>query len=314
VSCLSHSDELSALSALLIVAPTGIYTGRVRRGIDLVLANQADKKTKVRVILIAGHDWIQSDSSYKANYVDKLTDYVLTTWKQEEGLDIVCDDMELPMENEEYLTGWLLAELSLFYKTSRGEAEAFIDLTSAPKEWLFAAINVLNFFPKLELYYVKPKFKKLPKQYRKSERMDEGSPRLETVRSGEARPPLPQWISPQNEKGELNVHYFLFKTIFELAQSIAANKGLNFPNGLSQVWVPIEEESGLQEYRQRLDKKRLPREFQETIDDDSRLMRSIGKHLDAVEPFRLFEHKRHSVRMTFRATMLGQVLFQEERV
>jgi len=307
-----NSEESPALSSLLVIAPVGIYVGRVRKGIDLVLGSQTKaKETKVKVILVSGQNWIQSDQSYKAQFVDKVKDYVLGTWKRTGELDIVCDDVILPIDEEEYLTGWLLKELSAFFKASPGEAEAFIDLTSAPKEWQLATINVLNFFPRIELYYVKPKYERQPKDYDKTEIEDEGHPKLQTVRTGEARQPLPYWTEPTTDKRELNIQYLLFETIFRLAQSIAVEKGLDPLKELHKVWVPIEERRGIDEYKHCLEKckHRLPREFHGTLSDDSRLKKSVSKCLTAVDIFRLFEVKGKSVRMTLRAAMLGQTLF-----
>lgn len=296
---MSHRDTLRTLYNFLIIVPIGVYVGRIRKGIDVIIASRTDVGAKVRVILVANETWIQSDESYKTEFVDKLKHYILSVWKKELGSDIICDSVSLPMTDEEYLTGWLLNELSIFFKTVRGEA--FIDLTSAPKEWTLATINVLNFFPRVELYYVKPMHERGPKDYAIIEIQDEGHPKLETVRTGEPRQPLPHWIEPM-DRGEPNLQYLLFKTIFRLAKSMAAEKKLD----LDKVWVPIEEERGLEEYKSVLPEKlRKDRKFV----DYSRLRKSISKYLTSVEPFRLFEVKAKSVRMTLRATMLGQVLF-----
>jgi len=300
---------MAALTRLLVIAPTGIYLGRVKTGIDTLLASETKaKETEARVILVAGENWTERDPSYKAKFVDSLKDYILKTWKQETGLNIICTEEVLPM-NEEHATGWLLKELYDFFKTCKEteEAEAFIDLTSAPKEWLFAAINILNFFPSVELYYVKPTGERQPKDYTDQREIeDEGHPKPETVRIGHARQPLPRWITPKDEKGKPNVHYCLFETIFELARSIAAEKGLDPSKELDKVYVPIEEKKGLDELR-----KRFPKDIQKRFSDDSALRKSVSKHLTAVEPFKLFEVKGRWVRMTLSATMLGQALFRE---
>jgi len=301
-----HSGKTSTLTRLLILAPTGIYTGRVKKGIDLVLGSQIKaEETKVGVILVAGENWIQSES-YKREFVDKLKNYVLLTWKERGKLDITCDCMVLPMDKEEYLTGWLLKELFDFFETSGVEAEVFIDLTSAPKEWLFAVMNVLNFFPRAEAYYVKPAYERKPADYDKKEIDDEGHPMLETVRTGEPRQPLPHWIEPIHRRTP-NLQYLLFQTIFSLAKSIAPERKLDPSKELDKVWVPIEERSGLDKYRAVLPGKlRKDPMFL----DDTRLKKSISKYLSSVEPYRLFEVRGKSVRMTLRAVMLGQRLFQ----
>jgi len=303
---LPKSAQTSQLSRLLIIAPIGIYLKRVKRGIDNVLFRQtALGETKVRVILVAGQDWIQTDLSYKTEFVDKLKDYVLSIWKQEAGLDVVCDVTVLPMDDEEYLTGWLLKELSLLFKTSGIEAGAFVDLTSAPREWLFAAINVLNFFPNVELYYVKPMYRKSPKDYTESEIHDEGHPKLEVVRTSYGRQALRQWTEPKDHRGMPNLQYLLFRTIFRFAQKIAKEKALD-PSRLDEVWVPIKEQRGLEEYRSSIAKSFRRNS---SFSDDSRLRKSISKHLTIVEAFGLFEVKGKSVRITLRAVMLGQTLF-----
>jgi len=304
-----HSDEMEGVPALLVIAPVGIYLERVRTGIDIVLGSQTKVGvTKVQVVLTAEESWLKADESYKAEFIDYLKDKILETWKKGEGLDIACDCVALPMEDEEFLTGWLLKELYLYFKNFPNEAEAFIDLTSAPKEWQFAAINALNFFPKVELYYVKSAGRKQPRQYDEAERKDPGHPRLEVVRTGAVRQPLPRWIQPRNEKGEPNVQYRLFETIFALAESIAADKGLDPSSELDKVWVPIEEEQGLVEY-----KRHLPEKLKSKYLDNSALKKSISKCLTDVQFFGLFEVKGSSVRMTLRAAVLGQVLFANRR-
>jgi len=273
-----------------------------------VLGRQPEaKQTKVKVVLIAGQDWIERNQSYKANFVDKLRDYVLQTWKQTGEYDVVCEDAVIPLNEEEYLTGWLLKNLCAFFQTSRGQAKAFIDLTSAPKEWLFAAINVSNVFSSVELYYVKPMSERTPSDYGEEDIKDEGYPRLQTVRTGGVRKPLLPWTKPTNEKGEANPQYLLFQTIFSLAQSIAHEKGLDPLEQLHEVWVPIEENSGLNEY-----KNRLPSKLLKQFVDDAALKKSVSKHLTAVDMFKLFVVKRKSVKMTLRAAMLGQALFADK--
>lgn len=273
------------------------------------------KETKVRVVLVAGTSWVQSDRSYRKDFVDQLRNHVLETWGRQAGLDIVCNVSVLPMENEEHLTGWLLGELFHYFRTSRGEAEAFIDLTSAPKEWQFAAINASSFFPKVELYYIKPTYVKVPRLYDDREKDDPGHPKLEVVRTGAAAQPLQQWIHPKNEKGEPSIHYRLFETIFRFAESIALEKGLDPSSELDKVLVPIQEDRGLEEYRHNLRRylRLLPPKFAKTVGDDSHLRKSIKKCLTTVQLFKLFDVKGRSVQMTSRAVTLGQALFARKR-
>jgi len=298
---MSHRGPVRALNRFIVAVPVGVHIGRIRKGIDMIIASRANVGTKVRVILVANQTWIQQDQSYKTEFVDKLKDYILTIWEKELGSGIICDNVSLPMDNEEYLTGWLLKELSIFFKTDQGEA--FIDLTSATKEWNFATLNILGFFPRVELYYVKPRYERGPKDYDVNEIEDEGHPKLETVRIGEAQRPLSHWIRPKGDSGEPNLPYLIFKTIFALAQSMAKERRLDPSRELDKVWVPIYE--ALDKYKsltQKLHQKSLS-------SDNAALMKSISKYLTSVEPYRLFEVKGRGVRMTLRATMLGLALF-----
>jgi len=290
---------------VLAVAPTGVFLGRVKRGIDLVLATQSGAKgTKVRVLLVSDERWM-SDGSYKTEFVEKLRDYVLATWKKTVGLDLVCDCEILPMTDVEYLTGWLLERLSAFFKSSGPEGTAFVDLTSAPKEWVFATTNVSNFFPRVRFYYVKSIREKKATEYSREEIEDAGLPKLEEIPAGYPVELLRRWIEPETDTEETNIPYLLFRTIFRSAQNIAAEKGLD---SLEKAWVPIRDDRWLNEYRLGLEetqRTRLPR-----LDSD--LMKSVSKHLTAVKSYNLFEEKPHSVRMTLRGAMLGQALFGEE--
>jgi hypothetical protein len=300
---MAHSDEAPALGMLLVIAPTGAYTGRVRTGINLVLGSEAAlEQTKVRVILIAGKEWLE-DSTYRQKFVDPLQAHVLDTWKTKGKMDVECQVKDLPMQSEEHLTAWLLTELSTFFSGTKAEAEAYIDLTAGPKEWQFAAMNVSNFFENLELYYVGPETARKPTEYDSHEVDDPGFPKLESVRTGEPRRPLLQWRLSKDEKGKPNPHYILFKTIYELAKKQAETKGV----ALDKVWVPILERQGLDAYRER-----LPREHKTKLTNDAGLMRHIGKLLNGVEAFRLFERTPKSTRMTLRGTALAQSIFEKK--
>jgi len=298
--------------------PTGAYTERVKKGIDTILASETQvDRTKVRAVLVVGQEWLQNERNYAMKFVDPLKSHVEKTWGQELGLDIVCEQENLPMESEENLTGYLLKELFNFFTVSgtkkegeQDDAEAYIDLTSAPKEWQFAAISVSNFFPNLELYCVKPARPKTTDQYRHEEITDPGLPKLETVRAGEPRLPLPRWMQQKDAKENVNLHYTLFQTIFELARSKAVDSSK--VEALSNALVPIEEEDGLSEYRNRFPKD-LDENTKSKLQNDEALQRHITRLLTDVGPYRLFQRKGKSVRMTLRGAMLGQALFQKQQ-
>jgi len=294
----------NALAGLIVIAPVGAYKGRVLTGIDLVLGSQAAATTRADVVLVVSNEWAQ-DPAYRKNLVDSVQQRVIDTWKREAGLDIRCKQVTLPIENEDHVAGWLLKELTLFFKTFKGDAEAFVDLTSGPKEWHFAALNISDFFSNLELYYVRPSRRLQYEEYSPQQIEDRGLPRLEIVRGGHVQEPLPKWVASKGAGGTRNPQYLLYETIFQHAKRLVADKGSTAIDQLSSVLIPIKG-AFLDEYRRVLEQKRMPK-----FRDDAALMKSISKQFNAIMHLGLFERHGNSIRMTFRGAMLGQALFSE---
>jgi len=289
---------------LLIVAPVGAYRARVRTGLDIVTANNAEReRSKVRVILVENAAWAQLDPSYKEKFEGPLKEHILSTWKEQE-FNIECETVMLPLENEEYLDGWLLHTISNFFKDNPKDSRVFVDLTSGPKEWQFAAINVSDFFEDLTLYYVKPVINTKPSDFAQEEVDDPGHPKVEIVRTG--RSILRRWTEPTDESGRPNLQFLLFKTIFELAGEKVPHSTGDLAGELSEIPVPIEDVTFLKHYREQ-----LPVQLRSKFRYDPHLKKSISKLLTSVDLFRLFEKKGHCVRMTPRGAMLALSLFPE---
>jgi hypothetical protein len=131
---LTYSAEIEPLSEMLVLTPTGVYRGRVKKGVEMVLGHYAEQvtpgmrtkpQTKIRVVLVVGKDWID-EPTYREAWVDDIKRYV-STWK--DTFDVTCQEQVIPFETEEYLSGWLLGELSSFFK-GPGMRKAYVDLTS----------------------------------------------------------------------------------------------------------------------------------------------------------------------------------------
>lgn len=299
---------------MLIMAPTGIYTGRVKQGIDLVIGRYAQKsRTKIQVELVPTTNWV-GEPDYLSRFVESVKDYVMKTWKESAGYNISCQAIPVQMDEEELLAGWLQDHVCSFLQTNDGTVH--IDLTAGPREWMLSAMNVASFFGKVELYYVKPKSHKYPGDYSQEEANDPGIPKLDVLSTSGT---LSKWVIPKDEDGEANVPYILFKTIFEMAHG--ASHG-DSADELTKVLVPIEEDDGIAEY-----KKHLPEPLRVTISDApekrkienpkrteySTYRKSISKYLTAIQPFKLFEVRGKSVSMTYRGAMLGISLFSSQQ-
>lgn len=303
---LSHSANEEVLSAIFIIAPTGIYRGRVKQGVDLIMDKFADKsQTKTRILLVPGLDWI-SFPNYRRDHVEDVKSYVLKTWKELQSFNVVCDEVELSFETIETMTGWLLSQLFVFFRDSEN-SKAFIDLTAGPKEWVFAAINAANFFPNVALYNVKARFSKSPDKYETDEKDDRGIPKWESITTGGEA--LSKWLKPEDEDQVPNLQYYLLRTIVELARSAVpqAPSATNDQRleALTKVDVPISEQKGLSAL-----KNNLPQVVRDRFVDDSALKKSISKCLTGIRPYGLFQEKGKSLRMAYRTAMITEEVFK----
>jgi hypothetical protein len=300
---------------MLVLAPTGVYRGRVKTGIDLVLGHygelvhEATSQTKVSVILVVGKDWVDQPR-YKEEWVEDIKAHVTSSWN--EVFKLECQEEVIPFEPEEFLIGWLLAKLGSFFK-GPGLRKAYIDLTGGTKDWMFAALNAINFYPDVELYNVKASVKRKPTEYLSDEVSDEGLRMLESQEAPAAA--FQSWTTPQGPKGKYKKigtydQYFLFKAILELAQEKTREKAS--PQALTEAWIDIQQEDELRRY------VALHPEFSKMKDVNfSSLKRSISWYLTAVKRLRLFEVRggtSKAVKMRLRGAMFALSLFTDHEV
>jgi hypothetical protein len=305
VGPLSLTEE-EPLSRILLIAPVGAYTGRVKTGIDSVISGESRRgKTRIIVKLVAGEDWMQ-DPNYRTDFAEKLQKEITKTWKTDYP-DITCEIVELPMKSEQYLSGWLLGESSRFLQQDI-LGSVFIDLTSGPREWEFAAIDTTNFFESVEVYYIKATNQKSPSKYGR-DALDHGNPKRETVRTGESR--LIEWLTPKAANGDLNFQFELFRFIYNWAKEIVK------PTTQEKLWdvnIPIETDAGLTKYRDAF--RARTGTFRKPIPipkDNDKLQKSISKYIAKVDMFKLFvrtSKKSRSIRLTQKGAMLAESLFE----
>jgi len=290
---------------LLVIAPVGAYIGRVQSGIDRILSQNASPSTRVVVVLVVGSDWIAMDNAYKSSFVEPVRNHLLKTWQQEK-FQIECQVRELPLDEEDYVAGWLLGTISDFLSSNPKDSPVHVDLTSGPKEWQFAAIDVSHFFSNLELYFVKSTIKRRPSDFPEEQIREQGHPKLQIVRTGQST--LRHWLEPADEKyGQPNQPYVLFKAVLEFALA-KTPRSTQDAEELTRILVPVEADDFIRHYREL-----LPSELESRLRDDSDLKRSISKLLSSVEMFKLFEREGRSVRLTIKGAMLGLSLFAKRR-
>jgi len=270
----------------------------------MVIDRYAQRRTKIRVVLVAQEDWVRADPKYDEQFVQFIKTDVLGTWQEKLRFNLDCEVVVLPFDKEGHVTGWLLKRLLVFFK-EQNEGFVFVDLTAAPTEWLFAALTASQFFENVNVYSVKSSAPLRPSDYSETEINDRGIPRLELNSMRQAS--LNAWITPADTKGKSNDQFFLFKTIYDLAKSKAGDSSAE---ALTRIWIDIGRDDEIKAY-----KSSLPHERSIRFDNNfSALKKSASIYLDAVAPYRLFDVREHrrsgkSVRMTERGAMLGTELF-----
>jgi len=214
-------------SAVLIVAPVGAYWKRVQNGIRMIIsAHCRPRKTDVYLFLVVDSKWAQGDPKYIEECVQPLQkEYGGDPWASEFP-KYNCETVYLDPENKDENTLWLLDKLLSFFKKGPNR-RAFVDLTSAPREWVYSAFHISNFFSDVDFYFVKSGRKKFPSEYSHEEKTDEGM-FPEYVLRGSLTPPLFRWLRPRDEEGKENIQHKLFKLIYQIASEKKA-KILDLP-------------------------------------------------------------------------------------
>jgi len=210
----------NALQAFLLICPIGAYIGRVTRGIDMELNYHGSENTDITVKLIISREYSDSDRAYASRFVQYVRNHVETEWLKKNYPRMKIETATLDVTNREACTCWLIKELASFFKRYARNSLASVDLTSAPREWFFMAIDVSAIFPEdqLSFYNVPASHRSKPSSFLDEEIEDSGT-RHENVVSGSLRHPLKYWLSPVDETGCITEHHILLRTMWNLRQN-----------------------------------------------------------------------------------------------
>jgi len=207
-----HKKELQAL---LIVSPVGAYLGRVKNGIGYALNLHGNRNADIQLRLIVSEEYSKADPNYEREFVDTLSEWIEQYWKKSYP-QMTVGRRYLPVKDRNRCKYWLIEQLCLFFREKRKDSLACVDLTSAPREWFFAAMDICPFFDRVQLYNVPPATRSVPSDFLKDEREDPGTI-VEDVMSGSLTLPLKYWLHSVDEQGIPTEHHVLFRTLWELA-------------------------------------------------------------------------------------------------
>jgi len=270
----------------LIIAPVGAYIGRVKRGIEYALgAATIPKRTRVKIILVSSNSWLEQDQGYKDAIKSLRNSFDPESFK---GVypSFQCDEAQVAVDSLESSSVWLLKTLAPFFDANGERGRAYVDLTSAPKEWLFACNYVRSFFADVHFYYVRGKRENF-QDFTEQQRMDEGSA-AEMVDLGGPNEILRYWITPNDHR------YELLKAICTLV-STKAKKSKKSP---LEIWVDIAEVA---------DEWKVKSDGTSPRPEDA--IRSLGKHFAQIDQWNLLARTPKTVRLTDRGLTLGLALF-----
>jgi hypothetical protein len=286
----------------MIIAPVGAYWNRVRTGIKMMISGHCKlKKTHVQVCLVVGSNWAKTDPNYLEEIVKPLQQEFDSGLWATEFPTFACETLDVNPENQDEDTIWLLEKLLSFFK-SHERGEAFVDLTSAPREWVYSAFYVSSFFSKLQFYFVKSGQTKSPSQYSSDEKKDEGKV-TEYVLSGALMPPLSCWLRPEEPsqegkrgKAKDNCQYKILKIIYEIASE---GKDLSL---LQEVSVPIDDVI-------KRAKESIPR-YKEKAPSD--VEKAISRFLTDIDRFHIFRREVGCIVASRKAIVVMLQLFKAE--
>jgi hypothetical protein len=290
---------------VMIIAPVGAYFGRVKKGIEWALGLGVPSSTEYRVILVVPETWMREEEYAKA--IEKLKgDFSDNPQLREQCKGLTAGLEKINMEHETSCTVLLLNTLISFLH-NRKDSAAFVDMTSAPKEWIFACHYVAEFFEKdnVAFYHVKPSNIKMPKDFKDPKEIQDPGLIPEKVILSGPDVTLKEWIT----EGTMNWKFF--RTICE---KIMATK----QPGKSILKTSILLKDLAKESSKWMQPPRRPRKLGDTADsktrpkghsDETEGLRSAGMRLSQVRKFGLFEETLHTIRLTNRGYALGKSLF-----
>jgi len=291
---------------VIIIAPVGAYFGRVRKGIEWALGSGDPGSTEYRVVLVVPETWMREEEyatqieRFKGDFSDNLQ-----LREQCKGLTAALE--KINMEDETSCTVLLLNTLFSFLH-KRKDSAAYVDMTSAPKEWIFACHYVAEFFERdnLAFYHVKPSNRKMPKDFKDlKETQDPGLIPEKVILSG-PDVTLKDWVTEGTE------NWNFFKTICEKIKE-ATKPGRSILK-TSIALKELAKESGkwMQPARRstRAEETTASSTKPKGHSDETEGLRSAGMRLAQVRKFGLFVETLNAISLTTRGYALGKSLFQ----
>lgn len=244
------------------------------------------KKTCVKVILVTSNSWRQEDHGYVDAIKGLMTDFDDKDYKDVYST-FHCDEARIDIDSSESCSVWLLKTLGAFFSAG-APGRVYVDLTSAPKEWLFACNYVRAFFDDVHFYYVRGK-REAFQDFTLEQRTDEGSA-AEPVNLTGPNEILRWWVTPGDYR------YELFKSICAVVSGEA--KKLRKP----PVEISVSIENVTNEW------KKTESWTSQHAGDTSR---SLGKHLAQIDQWKLFTRTPRTMRLTSGGLALGVALFPD---
>lgn len=270
---------------VLVLSPVGAYIGRVKTGINWALARTdvASKKVEVNIIFLVARTWAEAaDPDYERAVGGLIEEFnspdLIVRFKQ-----FKVGRQTIDVDDETCCTVWLVRTLAPFLR-SGSDTAAFIDMTSGPKEWIFACHYVAELFDRLCFYNVKSKKAKMPRNFVKEEREDLGSFPEIVILSGPDQT-LTKWITENTD------NWRFFKCICDsINEACKASKkpvlDVGIPEGeIAEAWKTTANFRSVSDAR-----------------------RSASKYINAVEKFGLFVKEMGTIRLSHRGYALGLAL------
>lgn len=279
----------------MIIAPVGAYFGRVKKGLEWALGfTYIYSNTEVKITLVVAASWM-TEPEYAAK-VDELASNFLQKELMEQFRKLTVSTEAVDLEDETSCAAWLLTTLSAFL-TSAPDNVAYVDMTSAPMEWILACQYVAEFFDRDRIcfYYVKSRQVRGPQEFlRDLARVEDSGVIPEKVILSGPDPILKEWMTEGTE------NWKLFRTIYDMIADAAKQAG----KSMLITSVPLR--ALVDRAIEWMERGSARRKVQ---DSESRARKSVSKRLTSIRKFGLFIEELGTIRLTHRGYALALSLF-----
>lgn len=293
------NEARSELKRSIIVAPVGAYVGRVKRGVEWALGLQDPRHTKVEISFVVDRAWM-ADPQYN-DVIQKLKGEFDDAQLKSQFKALKVGQWLIDMEDETSCTAWLLKNLAVFLQRSR-DGHVFVDMTSAPKEWIFACHYVAEFFDKesVTFYYVGSRRRLIPQDFKAAEEVnDPGTVPQSVILSGPDSV-LREWITEGTE------NWTFFRAICTTISAAAAQSGRPIiETAIPFASLAAKASEWMKWEGNRASKKRVAKQ-----PERSRSMKSISKRLTEIGRFGLFIETLRTIQFTHRGYALAKAIFE----